>query len=95
MKTITIKVIVPDNFTEAQEIYLRDDAENLVHPDWLHIFWHVEDVLEGCPDLDPKQAREVLRIAKKYHNAEVGINWDVLKQIADDQINKDEDEEEG
>ena len=92
MKTITLRIKVPDNITEEQEIYLRDDAENLVNPDWLHIFWHVEDVMDVCPNLDSDQAREVLRIAKKYHNAEVGISWDTFRQIADDTFNNDEED---
>jgi hypothetical protein len=51
--------------------------------DSITIEWHIDDVQEVRPDLTDEQAREVLFAAKRYHDAEQGINWDVLKAHAD------------
>ena len=45
--------------------------------------WCVEDIQSFRPDLTDKQAGEVLQAADRCHNAEVGINWDVLRFHAD------------
>lgn len=45
--------------------------------------WSVEDVLEMRPDLSEGQAREVLQVTKKYHDASFGINWDTLSYAAE------------
>ena len=49
--------------------------------DSISITWHIDDVRSLAPDLDimDEQCREVLRRADKWHDAEVGINWDVLR----------------
>ena len=46
--------------------------------DYITIEWHVDDVLAMRPSLSDEQARKVLHEAKRRHDAEVGINWDVL-----------------
>lgn len=48
------------------------------------IIWDVDDVQVIRPDLSDEQAMEVLRHAKRYHDANMGINWDVLKVWADE-----------
>ena len=47
------------------------------------VVWHIEDVLQVRPDLNKNQAWEVLRLAKKSHDANVGINWEVLSATAE------------
>jgi hypothetical protein len=60
------------------------------NPEWVASWWHISDVhmhaniLEGidsedADEITDDEAREVLRLADKYHNAEIGINWDVLE----------------
>ena len=51
--------------------------------DWITIKWHVDDVLDMREDLTKDQAREVLHALKRYHDAELGINWDVIYWTAD------------
>ena len=46
--------------------------------------WSVEDVKNFRDDLDDDQAWQVLIRAYQNHNAEIGINWDVLEACADD-----------
>ncbi len=43
------------------------------------ITWCIDDVLSVDPTLSPKQARDVLRLMKRRHDASVGINWDVIQ----------------
>lgn len=57
----------------------------------ISVIWGLEDVQEVRPDLTDEQASEVLRRTKKYHNAEVGINWDVLRAHANDLFPEPED----
>jgi hypothetical protein len=40
--------------------------------------WGVEDILGLDEDLTEEDAKEVIRRADHYHDAEIGINWDVL-----------------
>lgn len=46
--------------------------------------WCVEDVQSIRPDLTDDQDGAVLQAADRCHNAEVGINWDVLRFHADE-----------
>ena len=53
-------------------------------PTSITIRWHIDDVRDVRPDLNPSQACKVLAAAERAHDACLGINWDVLKCIADD-----------
>jgi len=46
--------------------------------DEIAIIWSAEDVLSIREDLTPEQALEVLEQADHKHDANIGINWDVL-----------------
>ena len=46
--------------------------------DEIAIIWSAEDVLSIREDLTPEQALEVLEVADHKHDANIGINWDVL-----------------
>jgi hypothetical protein len=52
--------------------------------DFITIEWHVDDVLEQRPDLTMDQARKVLHALKRYHDADLGINWEVIYWTADE-----------
>ena len=49
------------------------------------IEWHIDDVRSIAHDIDvtDEQCMEVLWRAKEYHDANVGINWDVLRYHLD------------
>ena len=49
----------------------------------ISISWHIDDVLQCEPSLTKTQACEVLRLAEQNHDANVGINWDVISYWAD------------
>ena len=55
-----------------------------IKDDWITIEWHVDDVLEQRPDLTTEQAREVLHALRRYHDADLGINWEVIYWTADE-----------
>ena len=40
--------------------------------------WGIDDVLILRPDLSLEQAWDVLQQAENYHDANIGINWEVL-----------------
>lgn len=54
----------------------------LANQDTITISWHIDDVLEVRPDLTASQAKEVLHHCKRFHDAEIGINWIVLTVVA-------------
>jgi hypothetical protein len=45
--------------------------------------WHVDDVLSINSELSREQARLVLTMAMDNHDANCGINWEVLQQYVD------------
>lgn len=50
--------------------------------DILQIIWVTDDVLSQRPDLTKDQAREVLRAMERNHDANIGVNWDVIDVTA-------------
>ena len=81
MKTYTITITAPEGAN------LRDAAhyaEMSVNPDFLLSVWHIDDVKESSDhDLTDAQCREVLRRVDRHHDANIGINWDVINFHAD------------
>lgn len=58
------------------------------------IIWSVVDVQGLRPDLTDEQAMEVLKSAKSKHDADIGVNWDTLRIVADSLYPKDSSNEE-
>lgn len=54
---------------------------------WMAVWWHVDDVMGLDDSLSEEKAREVLELAYRRHDAEIGINWDVLRVHIDDVSN--------
>lgn len=55
-----------------------EDLQN----DTISITWHIDDVLNVRPELTKDQARSVLRNLDHNHDANIGINWDVIACVA-------------
>ena len=81
-----MKYIIEIDLKEGQGVPTAEDIARLTDPDWIASWWHIDDV-QSCynsgedPEelnLTDEEAREVLRLAEKYHNAENGLNWEVL-----------------
>jgi hypothetical protein len=49
----------------------------------ISIKWKIDDVLSVRPDLTKSQASMVLNYLKRKHDAEVGINWEVIGIVCD------------
>jgi hypothetical protein len=78
MKTITVQI--PDHVTETEA---QAKIARLFDPDWLASWWSIEDVQGERPHLSDEQAREVLAMIDRSHDANIGINWDFIQDIAD------------
>jgi len=63
--------------------YQAEIPEAAELPDTIAIQWNVEDVQSVRSDLTADQCREVLAEVRDRHDATIGVNWDVLEQIAD------------
>lgn len=85
MPKVTIKIDLP----EGQAIPSADDIARLTNPDWIASWWHIDDVKEQYlgdeeySKLTDEEAREVLRLADKYHDCENGLNWEVFDSWAE------------
>lgn len=82
-----LKAQVSELDTETlQQLLANLDQEltNRIDSDFLFIQWHIDDVREIRSDLTTDQCREVLQNLQKQHNAEIGINWDVIAITAKD-----------
>lgn len=62
--------------TLLTELHTRNDAESIT------IIWQIDDVQMQRPDLDAEQCREVLASIRRHHDANIGINWDVIDCVA-------------
>ena len=81
MKTITIQI--PDDANERAVILAAERASS---PDWIAAWWHINDVkvlVDEDDEPSDDTCREVLRLVDKYHDANEGINWEVLRVYLD------------
>ena len=61
---------------------------------WINCRWHIDDVKEVRPDLNDDQCRDVLLTAERRHDANIGINWEVLAIWARELFPEADDEDE-
>ncbi len=47
-------------------------------PNEITISWHIEDVQSQDPALTDDEARQVLQLIKHKHDANIGVNWEVI-----------------
>ena len=79
-----MKVTIEIDLPEGQAIPESTRILRLTSPDWINIQWGIEDVKEYYEDygvyisLTDDEARKVLQLARDRHDANDGINWDVL-----------------
>jgi hypothetical protein len=71
---------------------LGEIKANLDNPREISIGWCIEDVQSIRPDLTDEQATEVLLRIERKHDANIGVNWDVLQAWADEMFPNKEDE---
>ena len=51
--------------------------------DEISITWHFTDVQEIDDSLTNDEARQVLQLIKKNHDANIGINWETIEAWID------------
>ena len=82
MKKVTIEFELPD----GQEIPKVEDILTLTSPDWHIEKWHISDVQCVHDWVTDDQAREVLMWMNKYHDANIGINWDFIQSVIENKL---------
>lgn len=76
---------VIDLLTALRERFARENTElrNIVRDhDTIAIEWHIDDVFSERPDLSAEQALDVLQYIKNNHDANIGVNWDLINYVA-------------
>lgn len=58
----------------------------------ISVSWYVSDIKNVDEKLTDEQCKKVLDYIYVTHNAEIGINWDVIQCAIDDVIGNGEDE---
>jgi len=56
-------------------------------PDEVCFKWNILDVLDQNRRLTNDQAREVLQLLVKQHDANTGVNWDVIDCTIEEYLN--------
>lgn len=83
-----MKHIIEIELPDGQAVPSAADIVRLTDPDWIASWWHIDDVKEQYlgdeeySELTDEEAREVLRLADKYHDCENGLNWEVFDSWA-------------
>jgi hypothetical protein len=63
----------------------REEIYRLLESDEAFVIvWTVEDVRSVRPDLTEEQCFEVLDACDNRHDANIGMNWDVIRMHAED-----------
>jgi hypothetical protein len=81
-----MKVTIEFELPEGQEIPKVEDILTLTSPDWHIEKWHISDVQCVHDWVTDDQAREVLKWMNKYHDANIGINWDFIQSVIEDKL---------
>lgn len=84
------KVMIEVDLPDGQEVPSAEDIVKLTSPDYFTDIWCVEDVLEDHDWLTLDQAREVIDLMYRYRDANVGMNWDVIREIVRENFDKPE-----
>ena len=70
--------------TRKQELTIEQIKIALAEHGYIGDLWHTDDVLQECPELTEEQAWQVLKACEDSHDANIGINWEVISFHADD-----------
>ena len=91
-RTITVQAQDQDEAnTLAKEEFLSlvGAHQAYVEGENIAMLWSIEDINGLRPDLTDEQAMNVLITASENHDANVGVNWDVLHHWATDLYGKE------
>ena len=60
-----------------------DDMEKQGFKTSISIVWSAEDVLSIDEELTAEQVNDVLNYLERKHDASIGINWEVIRNVID------------
>jgi hypothetical protein len=86
-----MKVTIEFELPDGQAIPKVEDILILTSPDWLIEKWHISDVQEDNEWVTDDQAREVLKWMNKYHDANIGINWEFIASVVENKFPEPEE----
>ena len=69
-----------DTLLEAGRFLKESEEADEEDSEWIHCSWHVDDIKSRDEDdeLTEDECREILHWMKRKHDANIGINWDVI-----------------
>ena len=69
---------------QARELDLLNMVHEVMQDDLntIKLSWHIVDVQSRRPDLNDEQAREVLKLVERSHDANYGVTWDHIDACA-------------
>lgn len=85
-----MKVMIEIDLPNGQAIPTESDIKRLTSPDWIASWWHIDDVKGLNKKLTKRECRDVLDIVNHKHDANIGINWDVIRYYIDQIIEEKE-----
>lgn len=68
---------------DDHDFAIADIRAELKAHGYIASIWHIDDVKEVHPGFTDAQAMETLESVQRNHDAEIGINWEVLRLHAD------------
>jgi len=84
---ITIEINVPDDASTYSLHNVIHAAEKAASPDWHGSWWHIEDIQSNAEAIDANltddEARAVLEMMDRYHDCNIGLNWDAISVWTD------------
>jgi hypothetical protein len=70
----------------------KHNVENANNPDYMAIWWHIDDVKSRAEEdgikLTDDEAREILLLAKDDHDCNYGITWETFDDYIQDMVLK-------
>lgn len=81
--------LVPERSRLAEQ--MREEIECL-ESRTVFFTWAIEDVQSVREDLTDEQAYEVLIECENNHDAELGMNWDAIRVVADNMFPETEED---
>ena len=71
-KKITINELEEDIKNIAKDEFYNQETQ-------IAIPWSIEDIKNDRPDLTDEECLDVLHVIKEKHDANIGVNWEVLE----------------
>ena len=95
-----VKVEAYDEKLDQHRVLMNlDEEREYEKANSIQISWHIDDVKATAEQMDiaktDEDAREILEIVERRHDANLGISWDVIEAHIDQHMNpyKPEDKE--